>query len=65
MEANTPDVGARQGRGDAVPDAEYREKLTRRSFLRIAFAAFPAAAVLFVAGCGGEEQDNEDEGEDD
>lgn len=48
-----------------MPDAEYREKLTRRSFLRIAFAAIPAAAVLFVAGCGGEEQDNEDEGEDD
>lgn len=45
-----------------MPDAE---KLTRRSFLKIAFAAVPAAAVLFVAGCGGEEQDNENEGEDD
>lgn len=39
------------------------EKITRRSFLKIAFAAVPAAAVLFVAGCGGE--DDEDEGEDD
>lgn len=47
-----------------MPDAEYGEKLTRRSFLKIAFAAVPAAAVLFVAGCGGEEEDD-DEGEDD
>lgn len=61
MEANTLDVGARQGRGDAVPDTEYREKLTRRSFLKIAFTAIPAAAVLFVAGCGGEEDDEDED----
>lgn len=47
-----------------MPNSEYAEKLTRRGFLKIAFAAIPAAAVLFVAGCGGEE-DDEDEGEDD
>lgn len=46
-----------------MPDVEYRETLTRRSFLKVAFAAIPAAAVLFVAGCGGEEDD--EEGEDD
>lgn len=48
-----------------MPDAEYGEKLTRRSFLKTAFAAIPAAALLFVAGCGGEEDDDDDEGEDD
>ncbi|HEX2728761.1 MAG TPA: hypothetical protein VHM16_03340 [Rubrobacteraceae bacterium] len=47
-----------------MPDPEYAEKLTRRSFLKIAFASIPATAALFVAGCGGEE-DDEDEGEDD
>lgn len=47
-----------------MPDSEYRETLTRRNFLKIAFAAIPAAAVLFAAGCGGED-DDEDEGEDD
>ncbi len=47
-----------------MPDVEYRETLTRRSFLKVAFTAIPAAAVLFVAGCGGEEDDDE-EGEDD
>lgn len=40
--------------------AERREEITRGTFLKTTLAAIPAALLLFVAGCGAEEEDEDD-----
>lgn len=45
---------------------EGREVLSRRGFLKLGLAGISSAALLFLSGCmGGEEDDDEDEDEDD
>ena len=39
---------------------ERREEITRSTFLKTTLAALPAALLLFVAGCGGEDEEEED-----
>ena len=40
------------------------EVLSRRAFLKLGLAGLSASALLFLSGCLGEEQEDEDEGED-
>jgi hypothetical protein len=40
------------------------EKISRAGFLKLGVVGITATALAFVAGCGGEE-DDDDEGEDD
>ena len=42
-----------------------REKISRRGFLKLGLASISATAVLFVAGCAGEEDEDDDEDDDD
>jgi hypothetical protein len=53
------------GKGAAVWSEESREKISRRSFLKAAFASIPAAALVFAAGCAGEEGEEEEGEEED
>jgi hypothetical protein len=41
-----------------------QEKISRRGFLKLGLASISATAVLFVAGCAGEDE-GDDEGDDD
>lgn len=40
------------------------ETLSRRNFLRLGLAGISAAVLLFLSGCAGEEEEDEEEGED-
>ncbi len=42
-----------------------KEKISRRSFLKLGLAGISATAVLFVAGCAGEDNEDDDEDDDD
>ncbi len=46
---------------------EGKEEISRRNFLKLAFAGVSGAVLLFLSGClgGGEEDDDEDDGDDD
>ncbi|MEW6636110.1 MAG: hypothetical protein AB1425_04760 [Actinomycetota bacterium] len=44
-----------------IPD----EIMSRRRFLKLGVATIPAAAMIFLSACGGEEDEDEDEEEDD
>lgn len=59
------DAFAPAERGAAVWSEESGEKISRRSFLKVALSSIPVAALAFAAGCGGGEDEGEDEGEDD
>lgn len=38
-----------------------QEKISRRGFLKLGLASISATAVLFVAGCAGEDDDDDDD----
>ena len=42
-----------------------QEKISRRGFLKLGLASISATAVLFVAGCAGEDDDDDDDDDDD
>jgi hypothetical protein len=43
---------------------ETRKELTRRSFLKLGFSGISAIALLFVIGCGGDDDHGEDDDDD-
>jgi hypothetical protein len=44
--------------------SEAKERVSRRSFLKLAFAGVSGAVVLLLSGCLGEEEDEDDEDDD-
>jgi hypothetical protein len=38
---------------------ETRREMSRRGFLKLGLAGISAAALLFLSGCGGEEDDDD------
>jgi len=45
-----------------MENTETRQEMSRRGFLELGLSGISAAALLFLSGCGGEE---DDEGDDD
>jgi len=48
-----------------MKNQEVRKEISRRSFLKLGLAGISATALLFVAGCVGEEDDDEGDDDDD
>jgi hypothetical protein len=47
-----------------MPKTDVLEEISRRSFLKLGAVGLSAAVALFISGCGGEDED-EEEGDDD